>query len=133
MADPHSSILDQILDLLPVPEVLTGVEVKRMRRPVVYVLRDAGGAPLYVGVGCNGLIRPLGWSHHAVGDALLKDTDRLELFYCKTILEALELEVILIDKLRPQRNKVNAKTGRFEDSSRYLARYAKRDKCVAKR
>jgi hypothetical protein len=81
----------------------SGADVQKMRSPIVYVLRNAEGAPLYVGVGCRGVMRPLNPHHTSIGP--IRDTDTLEFHICASAKDAIALEQTLIDALRPPRNK----------------------------
>jgi hypothetical protein len=81
----------------------SGAQLAQLRRPVVYVLRDAEGSALYVGIGTNGVMRPFDPLHHAIAE--IADTDRLDVYACDSAEEATALEHSLINALCPTRNR----------------------------
>ena len=70
------------------------------RRPIVYVVRDVDDVVLYVGMSTIGVRRPLSPTHKRVGST----EGLVEVFYCASAREALDLEAELIQKLTPKLN-----------------------------
>jgi hypothetical protein len=87
---------------------LSAEDFATLRRPLVYVLRAADGAALYVGLGSRGATRPLDPKHHAIGDVAAGET--LELYCFDTAEEALDAEIRMIQELHPVRNGQHRRT-----------------------
>lgn len=83
----------------------TGDDVIKLRQPMVYVWRR-GDEVLYVGLGTKGVQRPLGSDHHRLLDIL--PSDRLDIFFCSSDIQAAELEEKWICSLKPKLNAANA-------------------------
>jgi excisionase family DNA binding protein len=86
----------------------TGDEVVNLRQPMVYVWRR-GDEILYVGLGTKGIQRPLASDHHILLDIL--PSDRLDIFFCPTDVQAAKLEEEWIRHLKPEKNRANTGTG----------------------
>lgn len=80
---------------------LSGAEVIALRLPLVYVW-SRGTRVLYVGKGDQGLARPLHPDHHRLVG--VEPTDELKLWWCTTAAEAVQIERMLITKLKPELN-----------------------------
>ncbi len=85
----------------------TGSDVIALRQPMVYVWRR-GDEVLYVGLGTKGIQRPLSSDHHMLLDIV--PTDRLDIFFCPTDVDAANLEEKWIHHLKPTLNRANAGT-----------------------
>jgi hypothetical protein len=80
----------------------SGAELERFSRPSVYVLiRDH--TPLYVGMSGRGLSRCLDKNHQALQE--IEPGDRLQVWSVKDVATAHELEALLVQRLRPARNR----------------------------
>lgn len=85
------------------PDVtFAGSEFARLQQPIVYVLRGADGAALYVGMSAKGVVRPFDPSHHAIG--AVDPDQQIEIYLCGTQKAAAMLERDLIVALKPARN-----------------------------
>jgi DNA polymerase-3 subunit epsilon len=102
-------------DLVALPKVQGHPQVAKLklaadlpRKPGVYIFRDAGARPLYVGkaVDLRRRVRSYftGDDRRKVG-RLLRETQRIDHIVCAGELEAAVLEVRLIHELRPRYNR----------------------------
>jgi len=82
-----------------------GTDVIALRQPMVYIWRR-GDELLYVGLGTKGVQRPLASDHHVLLD--IEPSDRLDIFFCETDIQAVDLEKKWIRQLKPKLNQVNA-------------------------
>src|SRR6266852_4384829 len=78
-----------------------GSDFRQLRKPGVYVFM-LGGLPLYVGQG-KMLLRRIGSNHHQALKAI-ELADEVLLYPCISESAAIELEIILIGKLKPKFN-----------------------------
>jgi excinuclease UvrABC nuclease subunit len=83
--------------------VFTGRQLRILKSPVVYILRDGEDQPVYVGMSSRGIERAFNKSHHAIRS--VTNNHRLEVLFCATKRDAIALERKLILDLRPQRNR----------------------------
>jgi hypothetical protein len=83
---------------------LTGVELRVLRGPVVYILKR-GTVVLYVGRSAQGLARPLASSHHVLGRLAFDGSEELTVFPCTSAAEAAAVEAELIVRMAPTLNK----------------------------
>jgi hypothetical protein len=91
-------------------------DIRDARRPVVYVWMRAHSVE-YVGMGPNGVTRPLSHDHHvlrAIGE-VRGARDRVLVFACASKAAAAALEVKLIRALQPKRN--GQKYGPFQEDA----------------
>lgn len=82
---------------------LTGTELRLLRGPVVYVLRQRSRV-LYVGRSAQGLTRPLASTHHVLGRLAFDGSEELAVFPCASAAEAVAVEAELIVRMRPELN-----------------------------
>jgi hypothetical protein len=82
---------------------LTGIEVRLLRGPVVYVLKR-GGRVLYVGQSRHGLARPLATRHHILGHLAFDGREDLFVYPCESAAAAMAMEAELILRMAPQLN-----------------------------
>jgi DNA polymerase III subunit epsilon len=110
-------------DLLSLPRINGHPQAAKLRltdrlprRPGVYLFRDAGGRPLYVGKAAN--LRQRVRSYFSSDDRrkigqLLRETQQIDHIPCTGPLDAAVLEVRLIHRLQPRFNRQGKQWGKY--------------------
>jgi DNA polymerase-3 subunit epsilon len=110
-------------DLLALPRINGHPQAAKLRltdrlprRPGVYLFRDAGGRPLYVGKATN--LRQRVRSYFSSDDRrkigqLLRETQQIDHIQCTGPLDAAVLEVRLIHRLQPRFNRQGKQWGKY--------------------
>jgi hypothetical protein len=87
----------------PPAYAFSGVELRKMKSPCVYVLmRDK--TVLYIGKSKNGLVRPFSAQHQALNLYCLQDADCLFVYRFADEIDATKMEQKLIGIFRPELN-----------------------------
>ena len=110
-------------DLLALPRINAHPQAAKLRltdrlprRPGVYLFRDAGGRPLYVGKATN--LRQRVRSYFSSDDRrkigqLLRETQQIDHIPCTGPLDAAVLELRLIHRLQPRFNRQGKQWGKY--------------------
>ena len=110
-------------DLLALPRINAHPQAAKLRltdrlprRPGVYLFRDAGGRPLYVGKATN--LRQRVRSYFSSDDRrkigqLLRETQQIDHIPCTGTLDAAVLELRLIHRLQPRFNRQGKQWGKY--------------------
>jgi hypothetical protein len=89
--------------LLKPDKTFSGKWINQLRQPMVYAW-TRGEDVLYVGLATSGFARPIGPSHHRLTRGVIRPTDELSIYLCRTKEEAIQLEKDLIIALKPSLN-----------------------------
>ncbi len=110
-------------DLLALPRINAHPQAAKLRltdrlprRPGVYLFRDAGGRPLYVGKAAN--LRQRVRSYFSSDDRrkigqLLRETQQIDHITCTGALDSAVLELRLIHRLQPRFNRQGKQWGKY--------------------